>query len=137
MRISDWSSDVCSSDLTWGVSLILQQAARDLFGATGVSVTAPAWLDGAVTLGSQSLPMTRLFIMLVAIAVLGGLALFLRFTRAGLLVRAVKDRKSVVSGKSVSVRVDLGGRRFIKKKKQKGESKSRRCRSNSPYERST
>src|SRR3546814_6696922 len=71
---------------TWGVSLILQQAARDLFGATGVSVTAPAWLDGAVTLGSQSLPMTRLFIMLVAIAVLGGLALFLRFTRA--------DRKS-------------------------------------------
>src|SRR3546814_5890134 len=97
MRISDWSSDVCSSDLTWGVSLILQQAARDLFGATGVSVTAPAWLDGAVTLGSQSLPMTRLFIMLVAIAVLGGLALFLRFTRAGLLVRAVNPARATAS----------------------------------------
>ena len=36
---------------TWGVSLIMQQAARDLFGATGVSVTAPAWLDGGLTLG--------------------------------------------------------------------------------------
>src|SRR3546814_7098020 len=67
---------------TWSVYLTLQQAARDLLGTTGVSVTAPAWLDGAVTLGSQSLPMTRRFIMLVAIAVLGGLALFLRFTRA-------------------------------------------------------
>src|SRR3546814_18266965 len=117
MRISDWSSDVCSSDLTWGVSLILQQAARDLFGATGVSVTAPAWLDGAVTLGPQSLPMTRLFIMLVAIEVPGGLALFLRFTRAGLLVRAgnqARDRQSVVSGTSVAVRVGPGCCQTIK-----------------------
>src|SRR3546814_11955045 len=105
MRISDWSSDVCSSDLTWGVSLILQQAARDLFGATGVSVTAPAWLDGAVTLGSQSLPMTRLFIMLVAIAVLGGLALFLRFTRAGLLVRAVNQDRATAPALGVNARL--------------------------------
>src|ERR1700712_3739696 len=45
----------------WGFSLIIQQAARDLFGATGVSVTAPHWLDGAVNIGVFSLPMTRLF----------------------------------------------------------------------------
>src|SRR3546814_8110336 len=102
MAISEWCSDLCSSDL---VSLILQQAARDLFGATGVSVTAPAWLDGAVTLGSQSLPMTRLFIMLVAIAVLGGLALFLRFTRAGLLVRAVNQDRATASAMGVNARL--------------------------------
>src|SRR3546814_14690465 len=35
------------------------------------------------------------------------------------------DRKSVVSGKSVSVRVDLGGRRIIKKKKNKLEAKKK------------
>src|SRR3546814_20208978 len=38
------------------------------------------------------------------------------------LAGRVSDRKSVVSGKSVSVRVDLGGRRIIKKKKQKQEN---------------
>src|SRR3546814_15617783 len=38
-------------------------------------------------------------------------------TSAALALPGVKDRKSVVSGKSVSVRVDLGGRRIIKKKK--------------------
>src|SRR3546814_20007679 len=76
---------------TWGVSLILQQAARDLFGATGVSVTAPAWLDGPVTLGSPSLPLTRPFLLLVAIALLGDLAIFLRFTRACLPVPPVNQ----------------------------------------------
>jgi urea transport system permease protein len=89
---------------TWGVSLILQQAARDIFGATGVSVTAPAWLDGAIMLGDQSLPMTRLFIMAAAIMVLGGLALFLRMTRVGLLVRAVNQDRATASAMGVNVR---------------------------------
>jgi urea transport system permease protein len=89
---------------TWGVSLILQQAARDIFGATGVSVTAPAWLDGAIMLGDQSLPMTRLFIMAAAIMVLGGLALFLRTTRVGLLVRAVNQDRATASAMGVNVR---------------------------------
>lgn len=89
---------------TWGVSLILQQAARDIFGATGVSVTAPPWLDGAVAIGEQSLPMTRLFIMAAAIAVLGGLAIFLRTTRVGLLVRAVNQDRATASAMGVNVR---------------------------------
>src|SRR3546814_15020950 len=42
-----------------------------------------------------------------------------QLTIGGRLVMPVGDRKSVVEGKSVSVRVDLGGRRIIKKKKQK------------------
>src|SRR3546814_15052882 len=49
--------------------------------------------------------MTRLFIMLVAIAVLGGLALFLRFTRAGLLVRAVNQDRSTASAMGVNARM--------------------------------
>ena len=89
---------------TWGVSLILQQAARDLFGATGVSVTAPAWLDGAITIGDLQLPYARLFIMLVAIAVLIGLAALLRYTRIGLLVRAVNQDRPAAAAMGVNVR---------------------------------
>jgi urea transport system permease protein len=89
---------------TWGVSLILQQGARDLFGATGVSVTAPAWLDGAFALGPIELPMARLFILLVALCVLGGLALFLRLTRIGLLVRAVNQDRATAAAMGVNVR---------------------------------
>lgn len=93
---------------TWGVSLIAQQAARDLFGATGVSVTAPSWLNGAVEIGGQSLPVTRLFIMLVAILVLAGLALLLKSTRIGLLVRASNQDRATASAIGVNVRrVDM------------------------------
>src|ERR1700733_1536330 len=52
---------------TWGVSLLLQQAARNLFGPTGVEVTAPAWLSGSVAfdsgpLAGLALAHVRLFI---------------------------------------------------------------------------
>jgi urea transport system permease protein len=93
---------------TWGVSLIVQQAARDIFGATGVSVTAPSWLDGVVAIGGMSLPYTRLFIILIAALTLGGLGLFLKMTRLGLLVRAVNQDRPTASAMGVSVRrVDM------------------------------
>jgi urea transport system permease protein len=90
---------------TWGVSLIAQQAARDLFGATGVSVTAPKWLDGAIEVGLFSLPLTRLFIMAVAALSLAGLALLLKSTRIGLLVRAANQDRPTASAMGVSVRM--------------------------------
>jgi len=93
---------------TWGVSLIVQQAARDLFGATGVSVTAPAWMGSAVSLGPLSLPITRLFILASAVVVLAALALLLSRTRVGLLVRAVNQDRPTASAMGVSVRgVDM------------------------------
>jgi urea transport system permease protein len=90
---------------TWGVSLILQQAVRDLFGATGVSVTAPAWLDGGLSFGDLQIPTTRLFILLLAALVLGGLAAVLRFTRIGLLVRAVNQDRATAAAMGVNVRL--------------------------------
>ncbi|MEZ0496958.1 urea ABC transporter permease subunit UrtB [Sphingomonas sp. IW22] len=93
---------------TWGVSLILQQAARDLFGAVGVEVRAPAWLDGGLTLGGIVLPSTRLFIIAVAIVVLAALTLVLLKTRIGLLVRAVNQDRMMASATGIDVgRVDL------------------------------
>lgn len=93
---------------TWGVSLIVQQGARDLFGATGVSVTAPPWMSGAVALGPLSLPITRLFILAVAVLVLAAMTLVLNKTRAGLLVRAVNQDRPTASAMGVSARrVDM------------------------------
>ena len=89
---------------TWGVSLIMQQAARDLVGATGVSVTAPGWLEGGITLAGLQLPMTRLFILLAAVLVLVGLAAVLNFTRIGLLVRAVNQDRPTAAAMGVNVR---------------------------------
>lgn len=48
---------------TWGVSLILQQAARSVFGAPNVAVKSPEWLIGGVTLFSVTFPYKRLFIL--------------------------------------------------------------------------
>src|SRR3546814_19549463 len=83
MRISDWSSDVCSSDLLW-------------------RRTASADARGGPTL-------TRTFRTKERCGPMG------EATQPG-RTAASTDRKSAVEGKSVSVRVDLGESRIIKKK---------------------
>ncbi|AGH49175.1 MULTISPECIES: urea ABC transporter permease subunit UrtB [Sphingomonas] len=93
---------------TWGVSLILQQAARDIFGAIGVEVRAPDWLGGGMAVGGVNLPSTRLFIIAVTIAVLAGIALLLKRSRIGLLVRAVNQDRMMAGAVGIDVRrVDL------------------------------
>src|SRR5579871_1236368 len=67
---------------TWGVSLILQQAARTIFGPIGDEVTAPAWLAGSITVASGplkgfALPLSRLFIIALSGSVLAVIALLL------------------------------------------------------------
>jgi len=98
---------------TWGVSLVLQQAARNLFGAIGVEVTAPAWLDHTVSIHSGflsglDLPDTRIFILIVAALVLGGIAALLNKTRLGLYVRAVNQDRPTAAAMGVNARrIDL------------------------------
>jgi urea transport system permease protein len=98
---------------TWGVSLMLQQAARDLFDPTGVEVTAPAWLSGSLAfdsgpLAGLALAHVRLFIIALAIAVLCGMALVFGRTRAGLHIRAINQNRAMASALGVhSRRVDL------------------------------
>ena len=93
---------------TWGVSLILQQAARDLFGAIGVEVRAPDWLSGGITVAGISMPSARLFIIGVTVAVLAALALLLARTRIGLFVRAVNQDRMMAGATGIDVRrVDL------------------------------
>jgi urea transport system permease protein len=98
---------------TWGVSLILQQAARSIFGPVGVEVTAPAWLSGSLSLGGTALtgfalPAVRVFIIVLAGLVLGGMALIFARTRLGLLVRAVHQNRAMAEALGANTRlVDL------------------------------
>jgi urea transport system permease protein len=93
---------------TWGVSLILQQAARSIFGPIGVEVTAPPWLAGQLSLGALTIPSVRVFIIVLAALVLGGLALIIARTRLGLLVRAVHANRAIAEALGANTRlVDL------------------------------
>ncbi|MFN7174004.1 MAG: urea ABC transporter permease subunit UrtB [Thermaurantiacus tibetensis] len=95
---------------TWGLALILQQLARDLFGPIGVEVALPAWLSGtageslAADGDGLALPASRLFILAAAAAVLGVLHLALRHTRLGLAIRAVSQDRMMAAALGIDVR---------------------------------
>lgn len=81
---------------TWGLSLILQQTYRTIFGAQEVSVPLPAWLSGAwEPIAGIQLPLTRLFIMGLTAVVSVSVYLLLSRTRWGLRVRAVMQNRAM------------------------------------------
>ena len=82
---------------TWGLSLILQQAVRSLFGPTNVDVTSPTWMSGAVQLGGLTLTLNRLWIIAFTAAVVGLLMLAFRVTRLGLAMRAVTQNRRMAA----------------------------------------
>ena len=93
---------------TWGLSLILQQSYRSIFGAQEVSVPLTNWLTGAwePTPGIQ-LPLNRLFILGLTLAVAFGVYLILFKTRAGLRARAVTQNRAMSSAVGIDTnRVD-------------------------------
>ena len=88
---------------TWGLSLILQQGYRSLFGAQEVSVPLPGWLAGAwEPTAALQFPLNRLFIMALT-AVVGVVVYVLLYrTRWGLDVRAVMQNRSMASAVGVN-----------------------------------
>lgn len=81
---------------TWGLSLILQQTYRSVFGAQEVSVPLPSWLSGAwEPIAGIQLPLTRLFIIGLTAVVSVGVYLLLSRTRWGLRVRAVMQNRAM------------------------------------------
>jgi len=93
---------------TWGISLILIQAARTLFGAQNVQVENPVWMSGGITILSNIvLPYNRIVIIVFAFAVLLAVWLLLTRTRLGLFVRAVTQNRAMASCVGVpTARVD-------------------------------
>ncbi|MEW2118366.1 urea ABC transporter permease subunit UrtB [Streptomyces sp. NPDC005474] len=87
--------------VTWGVSLMLQQLARDIFGAPNVQTHAPDLLTGNVSVGGGiTLANSRLFILGLALLSVLALTLILRTTPLGRRIRAVVQNRDLaeVSG---------------------------------------
>ena len=82
--------------LTWGASLIIQQALRLWFGAANVDVAAPRWLSGGVpVMVNLTLPYNRVFIIALATLALAGMYWLLFRTNAGLRIRAVTQNRGM------------------------------------------
>jgi urea transport system permease protein len=93
---------------TWGISLMLMQLVRSLFGAQNVGVENPSWMSGGVQLmGNLSLPYNRLVIVVFAFAVLLGVWFLIEKTRLGLFVRGVTQNRPIASCMGVNTaRID-------------------------------
>jgi urea transport system permease protein len=93
---------------TWGISLILMQTVRSVFGAQNVGVENPSWLSGGVqVLPNLTLPYNRIAILVFAALVLLGVALLISRTRLGLFVRGVTQNRRMASCVGVNTaRVD-------------------------------
>ncbi len=74
--------------LTFGLSYVMVEAIRIIFGIEGVSTSTPAELRGAVNLGFGHFPLYRLFLIGATAVVVLGLWLFIEKTRYGLIIRA-------------------------------------------------
>ncbi len=86
---------------TWGVSLVLQQTVRSIFGANNREVGAPSWMSGSFELGNLTMTWGRLWIVVFALAVFVGLILILKKTPAGLQMRAVTQNRSMASAMGI------------------------------------
>ncbi|MGD0432625.1 MAG: urea ABC transporter permease subunit UrtB [Acetobacteraceae bacterium] len=86
---------------TWGLSLVLQQAVRSIFGAANRDVDTPDWMSGATQLGGLTLTWNRMYIILFAIVVLAALMAALRFTSLGLRMRAVTQNRRMAAAMGI------------------------------------
>ncbi|MDD0838315.1 urea ABC transporter permease subunit UrtB [Curvibacter sp. HBC61] len=93
---------------TWGISLMLMQLVRTIFGAQNVGVENPSWMSGGVLLmGNLQLPWNRIIIIAFAAAVLLGMAFLIGKTRLGLFVRGVTQNRPIASCMGVNTaRID-------------------------------
>jgi urea transport system permease protein len=94
---------------TWGISLMLMQSVRTIFGAQNVEVANPSWMSGGVTvLGSLVLSYNRIVIIFFALFVVLAVWLILNKTRLGLFVRAVTQNRRMAGCVGVSTgKVDM------------------------------
>ncbi|HYD61814.1 MAG TPA: urea ABC transporter permease subunit UrtB [Noviherbaspirillum sp.] len=94
---------------TWGISLVLMQLVRSIFGAQNVEVANPSWMSGGVTvMGSLVLSYNRIVIIFFALFVVAAVWLILNKTRLGLFVRAVTQNRRMADCVGVSTgKIDM------------------------------
>ena len=86
---------------TWGISLILQQAVRSIFGPTNREVGNPSWMSGAFEFGGLTITWNRLWIIVFALAVFAALLFLLKRTSMGLKMRAVTQNRRMASSMGI------------------------------------
>ncbi len=86
---------------TFGLSLVLQQAIRSIFGPSNREVGTPAWMSGAGRVGQLTLTYNRVAIIVFALLVLFGLMAVLRFTPLGLRMRAVTQNRRMAAAMGI------------------------------------
>jgi urea transport system permease protein len=89
---------------TWGVSLVLQQIFRHIFGAANVQVSSPSWLSGSFVINDVLLAYNRLFVIGFAVFVVLLTYALLTRTSLGLQIRAVMQNRNMAS--ALGVRTD-------------------------------
>ncbi len=82
---------------TWGLSLVLQQGVRSIFGPTNREVGNPAWMSGSFQLGEMAITWNRLTILIFALVVFAVLMVMLRTTFFGLQMRAVTQNRAMAA----------------------------------------
>ncbi|MEO1160808.1 MAG: urea ABC transporter permease subunit UrtB, partial [Pseudomonadota bacterium] len=86
---------------TWGVSLILQQAVRTIFGPNNREVGNPSWMSGSLELGQLTLTWNRLYIIAFALLIFAVLFLVTRFTAFGLQMRSVVQNRRMAGSMGI------------------------------------
>ena len=93
---------------TWGVSLVLQQVFRHIFGAANVQVSSPKWLSGSFVISDVLLAYNRIFVIGFAVFIVFATFLLLNRTSLGLQIRAVMQNRAMASALGVrTTRVNM------------------------------
>ena len=93
---------------TWGVSLVLQQGARSIFGAPNVQVISPSWLNGGIEVTDDLIfPYKRLFILALVTLCMAGVYVYMTRTAGGRRMRAAMQNRGMAGALGVNTqRVD-------------------------------
>ncbi|MDR3199848.1 MAG: urea ABC transporter permease subunit UrtB [Spirochaetales bacterium] len=89
---------------TWGLSLMLQEFARNVFGASNVDVMTPELLKGGIMAFGIQIPYARVFIFCVAFAILAGMAWLLNRSRTGRQIQAVMQLRPMAGCMGINTR---------------------------------
>ncbi len=87
---------------TFGLSLVLQQAVRTIFGPTNREVGTPAWMSGSGVVGQLTLTYNRVAIIIFAVMVFAALMAVLRYTPLGLRMRAVTQNRRMAAAMGIN-----------------------------------
>ncbi|CCF20943.1 Putative Branched-chain amino acid ABC transporter (permease protein) [Pseudorhizobium banfieldiae] len=86
---------------TWGISLILQQAIRSIFGPTNQEVGNPSWMSGSFPLGGMTVTWNRMWIILFSLSIFVALLVLMKKSSFGLQMRAVTQNRRMASSMGI------------------------------------